>query len=132
MPSPTDRRYLDTHEWHLASQDEEGNAIVTLGVSQFAVDELTDITYVEITESDPGSPVSAGETFGEIESVKATSDLYSGVTGTVVEVNQAVIDDPSLINRDPFGEGWLVRVRIDDPAELEALLSAEDYDARHV
>ncbi len=132
MPSPTDRRYLDTHEWHLPSQNQEGDTIVTVGVSQFAVDELTDITFVDVADPNPGCPINAGQMFGEIESVKATSDLYCGVTGTLIEVNQAVVDDPSLINRDPFGEGWIARWKISDPSELDALLSAQDYDACHV
>lgn len=124
MASPDDRRYLDSHEWHKPEGD-----LVIIGVSQFAVDELTDITYLEVSV-DSGS-IAAGDAFGEIESVKATSDLYCGMSGEVVEVNQAVVDNPALINDDPFGEAWIIKVKPSDPAQLEALKSAADYDADH-
>lgn len=124
MASPDDRRYLDSHEWHKPEGD-----LVIIGVSQFAVDELTDITYLEVSV-DPGS-IAAGDAFGEIESVKATSDLYCGISGEVVEVNQAVVDNPALINDDPFGEAWIIKVKPSDLAQLEALKSAADYDADH-
>ncbi len=120
MPAPDDRRYLESHEWHKPEGD-----VVTIGISQFAVDELTDITYLEITAE--GS-IHQGDTLGEIESVKATSELYTGIDGEVIEVNQAVIDDPSLINRDCYGDGWIVKIRPSDPAQLENLLSAADYE----
>ncbi|MEM6394390.1 MAG: glycine cleavage system protein GcvH [Planctomycetota bacterium] len=122
MPSPNDRRYLDSHEWHRPTDDGH----VEIGISQFAVDELTDITYLEVLIAD-GS-VSKGDTFGEIESVKATSDLYCGIDGEVVAVNQPVIDEPSAINDDPYA-AWLIRVRPSDPAQVEALAAASDYDA---
>ena len=121
MASPDDRRYADTHEWHKI----DGNH-VTIGITKFAVDELTDITYVEITKSQ--QHVAAGEPLGEIESVKATSDIYSSVDGQVVEINQAAIDDPSLVNRDPYEQGWLVKIAADDPAQIESLKTAADYD----
>jgi glycine cleavage system H protein len=121
MPVPRDRRYLKTHEWHQLA-----DGIVTIGITKFAVDQLTDITYVELPK--PGSAVRAGEAFGEIESVKATSDLYSGVTGKVTEVNKNLAGAPELVNSDPFGAGWLIRVAVEDPAELDALMSAEDYE----
>ncbi|MEO1237359.1 MAG: glycine cleavage system protein GcvH [Planctomycetota bacterium] len=125
MPSPDDRRYLDSHEWHKP----EGG-LVAIGISQFAVDELTDVTYLEIAV-EPGGAVTAGETFGEIESVKATSELYCGIDGEVVEVNQSVIDNPAGVNDDPFGGAWLIKVRPADAGQVETLLSAADYDARH-
>lgn len=121
MSVPSDRKYLKTHEWHRLAGD-----LVTIGLTKFAADQLTDITYVQLP--DPGAPVTAGKAFGEIESVKATSDLYSGVTGTVAEVNGNLAGAPELVNQDPFGAGWLIKVRITNPAELEALLSAADYD----
>jgi glycine cleavage system H protein len=121
MPVPKDRRYLKTHEWHQLA-----DGIVTIGITRFAVDQLTDITYVELPR--PGSMVRAGETFGEIESVKATSDLYSGVTGEVIEINENLAGAPELVNSDPFGAGWMIRVRIANPAEFDALMSAEDYE----
>ncbi|MEM7682713.1 MAG: glycine cleavage system protein GcvH [Planctomycetota bacterium] len=126
MDLPNDpRRYLDSHEWHLAGDD----GVITVGLTAFAIEELTDITFVEIAV-ESGS-IQAGQTFGEIESVKATSELYCGVSGEVVEVNQAVIDDPAMLNQEPFGAAWLIRVRpasSDDP--LAGLLSADDYRAR--
>ena len=124
MPSPDDRRYLQSHEWHKPQGD-----LVVVGVSQFAVDELTDITYLEVP--DPTATLDQGESFGEIESVKATSDLYLGIAGQIVEVNQAVLDDPSILNNDPFGDGWILKIKPADPAQLESLLSAADYDAAH-
>lgn len=124
MASPDDRRYLESHEWHKPEGD-----LVVVGVSQFAVDELTDVTYIDIAK-DSGT-IGAHETFGEIESVKATSDLYCGIAGEVVEVNQAVIDNPALVNDDPFGAAWLIKVKPSDPSELDSLLSAADYDAAH-
>lgn len=119
MPAPNDRRYLESHEWHKPEGD-----LVVIGISQFAVEELTDITYLEITAD---GVISKGDPLGEIESVKATSELYSGISGEVVEVNQAVVDDPSLINRDCYGEAWIVKIKPSDAGELDGLMSAEDY-----
>ena len=120
MPAPDDRRYLESHEWHKPEGD-----VVLIGISQFAVDELTDITYLEITAE---GAIDKGDALGEIESVKATSELYSGIAGEVVEVNQAVVDDPSLINRDCYGAGWIVKLKPSDPGQLDGLLSAADYE----
>ena len=124
MSTPEDRRYAETHEWHKP----EGDTVI-VGISQFAVDELTDITFVDV-EAQEGH-ISKGETFGEIESVKATSELYIGIDGEVVEVNQAVLDDPSIINEDPYDKGWLLKLKPDDPNQLEQLLSASDYEKKH-
>ena len=124
MTAPADRTYLQTHEWHKL---EEG--LVVIGVSQPAVDELTDITYLEVAKA--SGPIEAGESFGEIESVKATSELYCGVAGEVVEVNQAVLDEPGIINEDCYGRGWVLKVRPADPAAVEGLLTAEAYQAEH-
>ena len=121
MASPADRRYLESHEWH---KPEAG--LVTVGISQFAVDELTDITYVDVKKK--SGTIKAGETLGEIESVKATSDIYCGIDGTVVAVNQAVIDDPSIINKDPYGAGWLIKVKPTDPKQLDKLMASDKYD----
>lgn len=120
MPAPDDRRYLESHEWHKPEGD-----VVLIGISQFAVDELTDITYLEITAE---VAIDKGDALGEIESVKATSELYSGIAGEVVEINQAVVDDPSLINRDCYGDGWIVKLKPSDPGQLDGLLSAADYE----
>lgn len=124
MNCPSDRRYLNTHEWHKLL-----GKTVTLGITRFAIDELTDITYVQLPAV--GSTVKAGEPLGEIESVKATSDLYSGVTGKVVEVNKAVVDDPSIINHDPYERGWLLKVEVADANEFNALLDAKAYEAKY-
>jgi glycine cleavage system H protein len=119
-----EQRFLDSHEWHQL----DGN-LVTLGLSRFAVDELTDVTFVELPEV--GDELTAGESIGEIESVKATSELYTGVSGTVVEVNDKVVEDPSLINEDPQGDGWLLRIEAGNPSELDKLMSREDYDQKY-
>jgi glycine cleavage system H protein len=120
MPVPQDRKYLESHEWHQLAGD-----VVTIGITQTAVDELTDITYVKLPEV--GAKVSANTPFGEIESVKATSDLYSGVGGTVSAVNSELNSNPGLVNSDPFGKGWIIKVKVTDPAQLAKLLSADDY-----
>jgi len=120
MPVPNDRRYLATHEWHLKDGD-----VCTIGVTQHAADELTDVTYVDLP--DVGSEVSAGEAFGEVESVKATSDLNSGVSGEVVEVNDDLVADPSLVNSDPHEAGWMIKVKMSDASQFDVLLDAEGY-----
>ena len=120
MSAPADRKYLVTHEWHLLSGDE-----VTIGITQFAADELTDITFVSLPKV--GAKVSANKAFGEIESVKATADLMSGVSGTVTAVNATLSDNPGLVNQDPYAGAWMIKVKLDNPAELEKLLSVEDY-----
>lgn len=115
---PTDRKYLESHEWHQIS-----GSTATIGITQIAADELTDVTYVSLPKV--GDAVTAGQRFGEIESVKATSDMYSGVTGTVTEVNQALADDPGLVNRDPYAGGWMLKVTV--TAAGPNLLSADEY-----
>lgn len=120
MDIPADRRYAGTHEWHKLDGD-----MVVIGLSQHAVNELTDITYVEFP--DVGQAVAPGQAFGEIESVKATSELCSAVAGEVVEINDAVTDDPAVVNRDPYGRGWLIKVKCSDLSVLDALMSAEAY-----
>ena len=124
MSSPDDRRYLDTHEW---LRHEDG--VVTIGLTRFAVDELTDITYIEITKTQ--GRVNAGDVFGEIESVKTTSDLYVGIDGTVTDVNQEAIDNPAILNEDPLNRGWLIKMTPSDPRQLESLMTAQDYDAKY-
>jgi len=119
-----DARYSDSHEWHKLDGD-----IVTIGISRFAVDELTDVTFVELPAV--GDEVAAGETFGEIESVKATSDLNAGVTGKVVEINEKAVEDPSIINEDPQDAGWLIKVEVEDPSELDALMEEAEYNEKY-
>jgi len=120
--TPTDRRYTKTHEWFLVDK-----GVVTVGITQFAADELTDITFVELPAV--GSTISAGSTFGEIESVKATGELFSAVGGEVLEVNTALTDAPELVNQDPFGKGWMLKLRADDLSPLENLMDARAYEA---
>ena len=121
MSVPNDRKYTESHEWFLVEGD-----VVTVGITQYAADELTDITYVDLPEV--GSSVAAGETIGEIESVKATSDVYCAVTGEVVEVNEKLSDHPELINDDAFEEGWLVRIKADSVKPLNKLMEAREYE----
>jgi len=120
---PKDRRYLKSHEWHKL----EGN-ICTIGITQFAADELTDITYVSLPKV--GKEVAAGQPMGEVESVKATSDLYSGVSGVVMAVNEKLNNAPELVNSNPFDEGWMLKVKVSDPAQHQKLLTAEAYEAQ--
>ncbi|MCS7033690.1 MAG: glycine cleavage system protein GcvH [Phycisphaerae bacterium] len=124
MSIPGDRTYLETHEWHKI----EGDTVV-IGISQIAVDQLTDITFVSLPKV--GTKLSAGQRFGEIESVKATSDLYSGVAGEVVAVNETLANDPGAINRDPYAEGWMIKVKPDDINQAAKLLSGPEYAARN-
>jgi glycine cleavage system H protein len=121
MAVPQDRKYAQTHEWFKVD-----GSTVTIGISQFAADELTDITYVELPEA--GREVTAGESFGEVESVKATSDLYCAVSGKVIAVNQRLADEPELVNNDPFGEGWMVKIESGDLSPLEKLMDAAAYE----
>ncbi|MBA3272721.1 MAG: glycine cleavage system protein GcvH [Chthoniobacterales bacterium] len=113
-------KYLETHEWHRIEGD-----TATIGISQFAADELTDITYVSLPAV--GAKVEANKRFGEIESVKATSDLYTGVSGTITEVNSELNDEPGLVNRDSYKDGWMIKIKMSDPGEASKLLSADDY-----
>jgi len=123
MSTPSDRRYLESHEWHKLEGD-----TVTIGITQHAADELTDITYVQLPKV--GTKLSAKGRFGEIESVKTTSDLYSGVAGEIVAVNDALNTDPGLVNRDPFNGGWMIKIKPDNAADLGNLLSADDYNTK--
>ena len=123
MPIPTECRYTETHEW----LDLDGD-IATLGITQYAADELTDVTYVEMRPEK--STILPGEPIGEVESVKTTSDIMSPVGGEIVAVNQRAIDEPSLLNSDPFGEGWLIKIRTADPSPLDGLMDHETYNKR--
>jgi len=121
VPSPTDRRYTKEHEWVRVE-----NNLGTVGITDYAQDQLGDIVYLDLPS--PGTQVKQMEKLGEIESVKAVSDLYSPISGEVAEVNEEIIDRPELVNQSPYEEGWLVRVRLADPAEVDSLLTAEQYD----
>ena len=124
MGVPQDRKYLESHEWHFV----DGN-VVTIGITQFAADQLSDVTFVELPAA--GTELTAGKGFGEIESVKATSEMYSAVSGKVVQVNGALEDQPELVNTDPFGEGWMIKIDLSDLADVEKLLSAAEYDEKY-
>ncbi|MBK7404973.1 MAG: glycine cleavage system protein GcvH [Phycisphaerales bacterium] len=124
MASPTDRVYAESHEWHKVEGD-----IVTLGLTQFAVDQLTDVTYVEMKKA--GYRFQAGDPIGEVESVKTTSDVYAAVAGEIIEVNPAGTEDPSLLNSDPYEAGWLVKIRASDLEGLAKCVDAAAYDARN-
>ncbi len=120
----TERRFSESHEWFDVAAD-----VVTIGLTQYAVNELTDVTYIEMRPT--GTALTAGDAVGEVESVKTTSDVYSVVGGEIIEINQAAIDDPALLNRDAGGEGWLVRIRTIDPSPVDGLLDQPTYDGRY-
>jgi glycine cleavage system H protein len=122
MASPEDRKYTKEHEWVKVDGD-----VATIGITDFAQDQLGDIVYVDLPE--PGSAIKQFEKMGEIESVKAVSDLFAPISGEVIEGNVQVVEKPELVNSDAQGEGWLLKVRLADAAEIDALLSAGDYDA---
>ncbi|KSW12079.1 glycine cleavage system protein H [Pyrodictium occultum] len=115
-----DRLYTRTDEW---AKREDG--VVVVGITDYAQKKLRDIVGVELPE--PGSRVKAGEAVGSIESVKAAADIYAPVSGEVVEVNERLYDEPELVNKDPYGEGWMFKIRISDESELEKLLTPEQY-----
>src|SRR6185369_8894796 len=117
---PADLKYAKSHEWVRVSGGE-----ATVGITDHAQHELTDIVFVELPET--GRKVKAGEACAVVESVKTASDIYSPVSGEVFEVNKAVVNDPSLANSDPYGKGWFYKIRLADPAELKSLLSPEQY-----
>ncbi len=114
--------YRKSHEW--ARKD--GDAVV-VGISDYAQDSLGDVVFVELPEV--GKTIKQGETFAVVESVKAASDIYMPVSGSIAEVNQALADNPALINEDPFGAGWIAKITPSDAKELDALMSAADYEA---
>jgi glycine cleavage system H protein len=124
MSSPSDCRFSESHEWFKTEGD-----VVTVGISQFAANELTDITYVEMQPI--GTVVSSGESIGEVESVKTTNDIISTYNGEIVEVNEAVSDDPSLLNSDPYGTGWLAKIRCDGSTSAESLMDQSSYDEKY-
>ncbi len=123
MAVPTDRKYSKEHEWALA----EADGTVRIGISEFAQHELGDVIYVELPKA--GARVTQGEQMGEIESVKAVSELFAPVTGEVLETNTDVVSSPELVNDDPYTKGWLVRVKPDDVSELGNLLDAAGYES---
>ena len=121
--SPDDRKYSKEHEW--VKMEDATQALA--GITVYAQDQLGDIVYVDLPKT--GATIRFMEKMGEVESVKAVSDLFSPITGEVTEVNERLLDHPELVNKDPLGEGWMMRVTVSDAAELDQLMSAEEYEA---
>ncbi len=120
---PAALKYAKTHEWiHI-----EGD-IATVGISDFAVKHLTDLVYIELPEV--GRTMTAGEEFGEVESVKAVSDLYAPVSGEIIEINESLADDLAILSEDPFGRGWMIKLKINDATETDSLLDRQAYEAQ--
>ncbi len=122
MALPTNYRYTKEHEWIRV----EGDTGV-IGITEYAQHSLGDIVYVEAPQV--GATITAGESFGTVESVKAVSEIYAPVSGTVLEVNQDLVNSPELVNREPFAGGWLIKVKLGDPGQVQGLLTADGYDA---
>ncbi len=120
MSVPENRKYTKTHEWVSLEGD-----IATFGITDHAQNELGDITYLELPEV--GEEVKAGDPYGVVESVKAASDIYSSVDGEVVEVNEAAVDGPEVINNSPYDDAWLVKVKVNDPSQLDELMDPAAY-----
>lgn len=120
MDLPEDLKYTKNHEWVRTEGD-----VATIGISDFAQNELGDVVYVEIETE--GEELDQEEVFGTVEAVKTVSDLYMPVSGTVQEVNPKLESEPETVNQDPYGEGWMIKVKMKDPSELEGLLAASDY-----
>ncbi len=119
---PEDLRYTKEHEWARLGSD----GVVTMGLTDFAQKQLVDVVYLDLPEI--GASVTAGEPMGEVESTKSVSDIYPPVSGEVTAVNVECRDNPAIVNQDPYGEGWLVSIKPEDPSTLESLLTSSDYD----
>lgn len=117
---PAELKYSKSHEWVRVDGDS-----VTIGITDHAQAELGDIVYIDLPE--PGRMVKAGDSFGEVESVKAVSELYSPVSGEVIETNTGITDTTEVVNEDPYGKGWMIKVRLSDPSELDPLMDANTY-----
>lgn len=120
--TPDDLKYAKTHEWLRLEGD-----VATVGITDHAQSELGDVVYVDL--ANVGRVLKAGDSFGSVESVKTVSDVYAPVGGEVVEVNEALASQSELVNEEPYGKGYMVKIRVENPAEVEALLSAADYAA---
>jgi len=121
MNFPEELKYTKEHEWIR----DNGDGTITIGITDFAQSELGDIVFVELEPE--GTELEAGDVFGTVEAVKTVSELFSPVTGEVLELNEELEDDPELVNTDPYGEGWMVKLSCSDSSQLETLLSAEEY-----
>lgn len=119
---PANLRYAETHEWALLEGD-----VVTIGITKFAIEQLTDVVYLEI-KKEAGDTVQVGDEFGEIESVKAVSGLYAPVAGTVAAVNQKIVGDPASIGSDPYGAGWIIKLKLAPGSKLDHLLTPAQYE----
>ena len=119
---PSELKYTKDHEWVRVSGEQ-----AQVGITDYAQKQLGDVVFVELPST--GATLKQGEVFGTIESVKAVSELYAPLSGEVVAVNEAVVESPELVNQDPYGEGWLIRVRLDDPASANSLMDADAYRA---
>ena len=119
--TPEDSRYAKSHEYVHAEGD-----VGTIGITDYAQKELGDVVFVELPQV--GSQLEAGDELGSIESVKAVSELFSPVSGEVVEINEKLAEKPELVNTDPYGDGWMIRIRLDDATEMDELMTADDYE----
>lgn len=119
---PDDLRYAETNEWARRDGDE-----ATIGISDYAQSELGDVVAVDLNWGDVGNTIAAGAKFGDIESVKATSELYSAIAGTIVRMNEALRDTPEDVNSEPYGKGWMIVVRLSDPSQFDQLMDAAQY-----
>ena len=118
---PKDLKYSETHEWIKINRN-----IATVGITDFATKQLTDLVYVELPSM--RAKVAKGSSFGVVESVKAVSDLHSPVSGTVVKVNEKLSREPEIVTQDPYGKGWMIKVKIEDQTELDTLMDSEEYE----
>ena len=120
MNIPENLKYTEEHEWIAVEGD-----IATVGVTDYAQGELGDLVFIELPDID--DQVTLGESFGTVEAVKAVSDLFAPLSGVVAEVNEILADDPETVNKDPYGDGWMIKIKLSDPDQISALLSAEAY-----
>ena len=120
MEFPQDVRYTSEHEW---ARLEQGT--VTVGITSYATDQLGDVVFVELPTV--GRQLEASKPFGVVEAVKTVSDLYAPIAGTVTEINSALVENPALVNEAPFGDGWMIRIKPSDPADVQKLMSADEY-----
>ena len=123
IETPTELKYAETHEW----LRDEGDGVISVGITDYAQDALGDVVYVELPEV--GDQLAAQDEAGAVESVKAASDIYAPVSGEVIAINEALEEEPEIINESPYGDGWFFKMKINDAAEFESLLNAADYIA---
>lgn len=122
MDFPDELKYTEEHEWVLVEDD-----VATIGITDFAQDQLGDVVFVELPEV--GDVLEMGKTLGVVESVKAVSDIYAPLSGEVVEINEELPDEPELLNTSAYEDGWMIKLKISDPRELDALMDASDYES---